>query len=89
MYFLKIAIVSKNLKTSHNTCKKFLTITKLHIKLLSEISDTYQKFYQKFLKSLVFKFFETVAIFQNYFVNNNYFLKIPTIIRMQNFQFPI
>ena len=57
--FLQLTPVSKNLKTSHNTCKKFLTITKLHIKLLSEIFDTCQKF----LKGLVFNFFETVAIF--------------------------
>ena len=40
-----------------------MTITKIHIKLLSEISDIIQKFCQKFLTWLVFKFFEIVAIF--------------------------
>ena len=57
------ATVLKNLKISHNTCKKFLTITKLHKNLLSKFFDKCLKFCQKFLKELVFKFFETIVIF--------------------------
>ena len=53
-----------------------MTIIKIHIKILSEIFDTRQKFYQKFLTWLVFKIFETVTIFQNHFVNCDYFFKI-------------
>ena len=75
--FLKNSNSFKNLKTSHKICKKFLIITKIHIILLSEISNASKKFCQKFLKWLVFKFFETVAIFKNNFVNSVYFLKIP------------
>ena len=52
-----MAIILKNLKINHNTCKKILIITKLHIKLLSEIFDTCQKFCHNFLKGLVFKIF--------------------------------
>ena len=38
---------------------------------------------QKFLKWLLFKFFETIAIFKNYFLKSDYFLKIP--LKFDNF----
>ena len=56
-----------------------MTKTKIHIKILLEISYIRQKFYKKFLIWLNFKFFKTIIIFLNHFVNRGYFLKIPLI----------
>ena len=44
---------------------------------MSEISDnnkiTHKNYCQKSLKGQIFKFFETVAIFKNYFLKSDFF----------------
>ena len=46
-----------------------MTITKIYAKILSEIFDTRQKNFKKFLTWLIFKFFKNVAIFLKFPIN--------------------